>query len=240
MNKSNLTSPATWNAPYLYAVTQERYCVGEREKCHWCGNPCEAINKHDETPPPMGVRTPRSSARHPAGSYICQGCWLWRRTSVTLSYLDKKSWEDRQSPQNHGWWIQETEAHAVRLPNKTRAISNDIQPLYEKLTHPPTQEAFCLTMVTSGYISNLHQAKVNYTSSGYTTSSPIHFTLNNVEHTYTVYELQEALRTGKNGKEPGVRVLLETLGMPTSGTIKVEKITAGAPEEHAQVLRKKV
>lgn len=234
------TNPASWNAPYLYGVTQDREPRGEREKCHWCGNPCEAINRHDDPPPIMGVRSPRSSARMPGSHYICTGCFLWRRGSVTIPFLDDKSWDDRQSPQNHSWWLQETEARAIRLPNSTRTSSADIPILYNKLIHPPTQEAFCLAMVTSGYVSKLHQAKVNYTSSGFTQNSPIHFTLNNAEHTYTVYELQEAMRTGKNGKEPGVRALLDTLGPPPSGVIKPEKITAGAPEEHAQVLRKKV
>lgn len=233
-------APATWNGPYLYALTQERPCSGDRETCHWCGNPCEAVNRHDEPPPVTGVKS-RSTAKKPNSAYICKGCWLWRRSSITVPFLDGKSWQDRESPLRHSWWLQETEpALAIRLPSALHSSSPDVQKLYEHLLHPPAQEAFCLLLTTSGYQGNLHQAKVNHSSSGFTTSSPIAFTLNNVEHRYTVYELQEALRTGKNGKEPGVRILLETLGPPPSGMVKLEKPTAGAPEEGGKVLRQKV
>ena len=38
------------------------------------------------------------------------------------------------------------------------------------------------------------------------------FTLNNAVHSYSPYELEQGLRHGKEGKEPGVRVLIELLG----------------------------
>jgi hypothetical protein len=57
--------------------------------------------------------------------------------------------------------------------------------------------------------------------------TPLDFTVNNIPHIFTVYDLQEAVKHGSTGKEPGARVLIKMLG-PWKKP-KEEKARVGAP-----------
>lgn len=222
-------------APQLYALSQNRPCEG-KERCHWCGAPCGQLNRHDEPPPPI-MRSARklSTAKVPSSAWICNGCFNWRRQKTTMVFPDR-SYQDGQRAELFSWLIDEKGTAAVRQ-------SKDQSTVWQYLLHPPTQRGFCISLVTSGQPNYLHQAVPNFTSSGFTAASPITFTLNNVQHQYSVQELEGAVRTGvTNGKEPGVRVLLDWLGPPPSGLVKPDpNAKNGRPEEdQGQQQRRKV
>ena len=220
-------APQPLTAPQLYALSQEKPCTGT-DRCHWCGAPCGRLNRHDEPAAPIDRRLKyRSTAKVPSSAWVCNGCWLFRRQSTTVFYLDRKTFMDRQAPQRHSWLIDERGAVALRKEDATE--------VYRYLLHPPARKTWSLSLVTSGTANNLHQGATNYTISGYTAASPLGFTLNNIPHTYSVQELELAARTGQvNGKEPGVRALFDHFGPPASGLVQPEqKPKTGRPEEEA-------
>lgn len=229
-----------FNASQLYAMAHQRSCEGELS-CHWCGAPCTNLHKHDD-PLPQPYNKTKTTAKNAQGQWVCTGCSLWRRPLTTIFFLDGKSWQDRQAAMNWGWLIREDIALAIRPGDDGKAV-------YDQLLHPSPNaktggvQAWALSFVTSGYQNHIHLQEVNATSSGHTASTGLVFTLNNIKHTFSVHELEQATRTGVNGKEPGVRILFDLLGPIPSGMVeppKVVKDKGGAPEEMGQALRKRV
>ena len=191
-------------ASELYALSQSSKCQGNY-KCHWCSGPCTKLWFHDD-PPPIPFTKSTSTAKFPPGLYVCVGCWLFRRQSVTINFLRGKIQKDRQSLSKHSLLI--TREGVWGLDKL------DYQNIYEILLKPPS--LFCLALITEGNKNSLQLATIN-DNVEVKADTPLHFTINNIQHTYTVYELEDALLTftsgnGSPGKEPGVRALVNFLG----------------------------
>lgn len=202
-------------ASELYALSQNGICSGSNE-CHWCGGPCSSNFPHDDPPPIIGIKA-RSPCKRPANSYICNGCWLFKRKRITISYLGG-GYKDGQCPSFYSWWITEKGAWAI--------TNEDKEELYECLLDPPSK--FVLALLDGKSENYLQLAEINNHQDKILGSTPLVFTINNITHYYNVYELTEALINGPDGKEPGVGALLRLLG-PYNVNEQVEKKGRGRP-----------
>jgi hypothetical protein len=190
------------SASDLYAQANDTTNDGN-SACHWCGSACKMEHLHDDVRPVMFVRN-ITTAKYVANHWICKGCWLFRRKKITVTFVDKM-WQDSQCPQNHSWWITEKEALAIRPPSY--AI------LYDLLLKPPRR--FALSLLGDAKENMLHFALANDIPFEVTGETPLVFTIANKPYSYTIYELEEALENGEpEGKEPGVRALIDLLGLP--------------------------
>jgi hypothetical protein len=186
-------------APELFATAHGVKSVGA-EQCHWCGTACDRSCLHDDTPP-IAFHKLTSSARYYSGNWICAGCQQWRHKRHTVFFQDR-TYRDCVSPQNYSWWIEETEAFALRTP--------DLK-FYQKLLQPPL--TFCLSLSDGSVPHLLHTSLVNQHVE-IAADSKLRFTFNNIPQYYTVYELEEALKTTEKGKTPGVQLLIRLFGRP--------------------------
>lgn len=197
-------TPPMTQASELYAMTQGAVLCGPDE-CHWCGSPCQRLLAHDESPPLPGVRR-TGGARRPGNTFVCLGCWLWRRKRITIRFLRglKGDYKDGQCPLWHSWLVTDAGAWALRPEDRPR--------LWEVLLKPPLR--FVLGLLDEvGETSCIHLMKVNDVQE-VKADTPLTFTVNNVPYVYTVYELEEAILQGPEGREPGAQALLRLLGGP--------------------------
>ncbi len=226
-------------ASELYALSNSTRCSGEDE-CHWCTAKCGRLWPHDEPPRIMHVRqSEKSKAKRPGNYYICTGCWHWRRKSVTVRYMDG-TMTDRKEPQHFSWWI--TLGGAISLREKNEG---DASVLYENLLFPPF--TFCLTLLKDQKINLLQHSIVNDYDE-ITADMDLSFTVDNVELTYNIYELEQALRNQDvGGTSPGVQALIRMFGMPEAFAEKpAKKIKGGQvkkmeedPSYRTRVIRQK-
>ena len=185
------------SAPQLYAASQGTRCEGKYE-CHWCGSPCDDLHRHDD-PPPVPFVKYKSTAKRPNANWVCRGCALFRRKRVTVPYMSG-GYSDGKSAADYSWWVTPQGAYAV--------LQEHHAALYDHLLAPPLH--FCLALRQKEKVL-LHLAAVNELSEIKATT-PLAFTLDNKAMEYTVYELEEALRQGTQGRIPGARALVEALG----------------------------
>lgn len=184
----------------LFALAHGHKCSGDQE-CHWCTGPCERHWIHDDLPIVPFVRT-NSHAKRPGNAYICWGCWLYRRGRITVSTLQNEL-IDRQNLMDHSWILFDNQIKVIKKEDKFK--------LYEILLNPPL--VFCLSLLNEPSTKNLIQLSILNENEKIFANTPIHFTLNNIQCEYTIYELEEALKTQElTGKSPGVRLLIETIG----------------------------
>lgn len=206
------------SAADLYAISQRRENTGE-ERCHWCNSKCPRLIQHDDRPLMVGIRN-TSTAKNFSSGYICIGCWLWRRTRISVEHLMKKEnglpWlRDGHCPVNHSWWIINEGAWILQ--------KSDYPDLYDKLLKPPLR--FTLSLLSAPKLlpidpipkpgNLLHLAKCNDTVK-IDANTTLWYTIDNIAHCYTVYELEQLLLHGKQGKEAGVQTLVNFLGKPKS------------------------
>ena len=189
------------SAPQLYALSQGTCCEGV-EKCHWCGSPCQKTWIHNDPRPPPFLRS-TSLAQQASSLWICVGCWLFRRERVTIPFLGG-GFKDGQKICRYSWWITHQGAWALRRADG---------PLFFKHLFK-TPNKFIITLVDGEKnVNHLQFASVNTGSMD--PETPLTFTLNNIPHHFSIYELQEAAFSNvTNGKESGVRVLTSLFGMP--------------------------
>lgn len=187
--------------PQLYAESLGKYCEGS-EKCYWCSAPCNRKWLHGNGPN-LPFRQYKEPVNCVASSHICIGCWLFRRPRVTIDFLNDER-EDFRSPRHQSWIITESWHKAI---NK-----NCIDKVYNFLLNPELPFALLL----------IDEAEHNYAQSGVVNleqelkdTTNLSYSLDGHVHTYTIYELQEALQNGPEGKEPGVQTLLRVLKTPT-------------------------
>ncbi len=200
----------------LYARSQGAKCEGS-EHCHWCYGPCSQKWTHDDIPfRPFSKST--QLPRFPQGHWVCVGCWLWRRGSLTVNFLGK-GYKDKQQNKNHSWLI--TEGDAWGLSDQSGEL------LFDKLLRPTGP--FSLSITTeAGRVPNLiHLMAVN-DMHGSTAETNFNFTIDFALLNYTVYELEEALKHGPDGKSPGVHELWRLFHK--------EPIKLSTPEEPIPVL----
>lgn len=207
-------------ASELYAISQGAYCEGPDE-CHWCGAPCKRMFSHDDVIPIPYVRNhqARMLAKRPGNGFVCVGCWLWRGGKKTIRFLDN-TYKDGGKPPKFSWYATEQGAWAVRTQNEPA--------LWQKLLEPPLRFMLSFLIgepIASGELQcpngvpNHLQLCVANDHAEIKADTPLSYTVNNVLHTYTVYELGEAIRRGLEGKSGGVRALFTLLGPPPVGLL---------------------
>lgn len=220
-------------APELYARCLGLECSGNHA-CHFCGSPSTQKYGHDDLPPTVGVRS-KSLARRAGNPWMCVGCHAWRKQKrITVNWLDGGQ-KDGAWSANHSWLIIDQPWHSKELerrfdPGPWGIRFDGFKILYRFLLKPLgrwclTLRADCKTWLTgkkgdayqvpdptlTASENMLHVAEANDVKE-VLAGSEFKFTLNNVVHSYSPYELEQGLRHGKEGKEPGVRVLIELLG----------------------------
>lgn len=173
-------------------------------KCHWCGAPCDNKFPHDD-PPPVPFTRSKSTAKFPGESYCCRGCVAWRWPKRTIDFLASGQ-KDGQQAKNYSWYITDQAAYGLR--NR-----QDFEMLWDRLLQPPKRFVLTLKAFGDGCENLLQLALIN-DPGGIIASTPLYFTLSNIEHNYSVYELEEALRNGPNAYGPGIRALWKFLGDP--------------------------
>jgi hypothetical protein len=186
-------------ASELYAISQGARNAGDQE-CHWCSSACGRLWMHDD-PPPVPFRRSISTAKRPNNQYICAACWLWRRKRVTIFFLDGSLLDGREAC-NYSSFINE-DFHKGIDHKKPEAI-------YPLLLSPPSK--FSLSIIESPSSKNLLQLQVCNDLPGIRAEDELSFTLDNIIHAYSIYELEEALKHGGDGKAPGVQALLRVFG----------------------------
>lgn len=210
-------------APQLYALAESTTCSGDQE-CHWCSAPCKRFYTHEEPPPLIGVRRP-STARRPGNSYVCSGCWMFRRTSITVRYLGN-GYRDRRQPAKESWLLTPHKAWGLRGPQTAQHV-------YPILLKPPP--LFALSLIHDGQENLLHTCPVN-ASTKWEAANPIAYSLDGTVLHYTPYELEHALRYGAEGKTIGVRSLISFFGtfpmMPPPEVAQVETGERGRRKGH--------
>ena len=202
----------------LYALSQGDRNRGN-ELCHWCGASTQTgRDRHDDKIVGIpgrskvkfdqagimsgGVNNPLK-ALYPSEPWICRGCWLWRRPRIDVVHLSGNI-RPKQSPIRNSWLVSERMAGCVAFA--------DFKKLYDFLLVPCRR--FFLSLIREGdkVPNHLHQAVINDFDRDVQMGDSLSFTLNNTPMTYTPYELEQALRRGPSGKEPGVRALVALLG----------------------------
>lgn len=201
----------------LFAISQGSINSGDIFKCHWCSSKCGTDWLHDDVAPVPFVRS-KSSAKCPDQPYICWGCWLWNRGSVTIYYLGGKlseelpAFKDRQCARNNSWWIDENSAWALR--------SQDLQFLWMRLLKPPKRFILAFRdeikkpdkkgkLIEQPLLLQLLTAN---DPGGVLGDTPLFFTHGCTTYQYTVYELEEAIKYGPEPYGPGVNALFRILG----------------------------
>ena len=196
----------------FFAMSQGATCEGP-EQCHWCSAPCSRRWTHDD-PPPVPFQRSTPSAKVPGSPWVCLACWMYRRKRVTLTTLKDRHQRDGQCLLNHSWLMTREDVFAV--------TDDDKECLYETLLLPPLQ--FCLSLVTADKkVKNLIQFAVVNRLDSVRADTELVFTLNNHAVTYTIYEVEEGIKGGPDGRMPGVRVLMDFLG-PYKNPNVVEEI----------------
>ena len=193
-------------ASELYAISQGSRCVGP-DRCHWCGAPCQRHWIHDD-PPSIPFKRRDYLAKFPSNSYICAGCWLWRRQRTTITFPSGRQMDGQAAP-NHSWWI--SEGGAFALDEASYRI------LADKLIQPPL--TFSLMLLSNAGLKNHLQLGNANNHTSIRAETPLLFTLDNITHVYTVYELEMAIKTGVlEGKSPGTSALIRHLNIPVAQT----------------------
>lgn len=208
-------------ASELFALANNHKCEGKYE-CHWCTAPCNQRYLHDDKPIVVGVKR-TSTAKRPANHWICEGCRLWRRKRTTITFLNGQQ-KDSQQSSNYSYWIANPVCIAL--------IPNESGEFYKTLIKPPKK--FVLSLTTPGKINQLHLAHVNENEiiKG---DTPLFFTLDETKFQYTVYELEEALKNGTQGKLAGVRELIKFIG-PLPIKLPVDEVHKKEVEQDAAKL----
>lgn len=120
---------------------------------------------------------------------------------MTTWFLDG-TFKDRQAPMTRSWWLTEDKAVVLR--------KGDGRLIYPNLLQPPL--VFGLLLLTGDRMQSfVHLSSINQLEE-LKADTPLTFYLDNIEMTYTVYELEEGLRYGTDGKMPGVRALVDLFG----------------------------
>lgn len=199
-------------ASELFAYAHEARCEGPFA-CHWCSAPCSRTHIHDDYPLPIiapGYRL-RSLARRPSSPFICRGCWLWRRKRVTITYLNG-DFKDGQAASKQSWLI---------LPSKGAFALNEScrEEVWPFLLKPAKR--FCLAFYDGE--ENHLQLMQAVDLIGVTIETPLRYTINNIIHEYTVYDLEQSIKHQEE-KTPGVRGLVRMLGkLPDAQPVEVKK-----------------
>ena len=195
-------------ASELYAMSQGSKCEGPHS-CHWCGAPCKPLWRHDDASNIPFQRT-TNTAKKPNELYICIGCWMFRRSRITVKFLDGH-FLDGKSPIHYSWWITTKGAWAIE------GLA-DLRLLLDEITGPPTTFALLLLSEPPPPSKGIPTKSTNFIQLAVANNlteikqdTPLQFTLDGVVHYYSVYELEQGINHGHQGRPGGVRVLIELM-----------------------------
>lgn len=176
--------------------------INRPDKCHYCASCCGRDFFHDDQPAMPFTPKNKSKAKCPSNAYICSGCYLWKRKRVTVKFLDD-TFRDVQCAMNHSWYITGKDARAIKISDRLS--------LYHILLKP--ENSFALSLL-SGDTKDQNQLHLNILNdiAEIKGDTLLHFTINNVPFTYTIYDLESALRSVEVGQSPGVRELIKFCG----------------------------
>jgi len=202
-------------ASELWALTQRQKCEGKYQ-CHWCSGPCDRGVPHDDLPPIPFIKS-KSLAKRPASPWICLGCENFRRKKRTVKFIDGNAWKDCQAATDHSWLLTlndrgQSDAKAIRR-------FEDSEAAYRALLKPPRTFTLALLDVPlnggKAKTENLiHLWTINENKQDWGTGDELAFTLNNVQFSYTIYELTTALSTkDAPPMSPGVQALTNLFGI---------------------------
>lgn len=215
-------------ASELFAISQNSKCEGNKE-CYWCGAPCGEGHTHSE-PMPRVIAQKNLQVSRPASPWICEGCFLFRRPSISIFDLNRKWVKDRQTCPK--WSILITERETLGI---TLAAKDSLQ----KFLLSPSQR-FCLMILNRANIENrLHHAIVNDVRQ-VLEGTEFHFTVDNVPHSWSVASLRHGINNEPNGTEAGVRFFLENFGPWTPDPKEEPRGPGKRKVEDAKVLLKPV
>jgi hypothetical protein len=180
---------------------------------------------HTDAPRTIGVRVDSKLIRIPSSSYVCKGCWLFRRQRITVRFIsnEEPNYKDVQCPVNHSWLITDKNAWGIRR-------KEDAPVVYETLLDPPLR--FCLSLITDKQRNHLQTASVNHCTE-IKGDTPLCFTLDGTPYMYSAYELETLLNSGNpSGMMPGTKALVDFFGPYKLREDRVEKKKeAGRPKE---------
>lgn len=226
MGSSNKQPPM--NPSEFYGHSEGAVCTGT-EQCHFCLAPCTRSWLHKE-PPPLPFVKQTKTAKKPESPWMCVACWLWRRRRTTV-YLFSGGYQDGKCLLDFSTLCLPDKCLVVDLPGCKDS-------LYETLLCPPLE--FSLSLLEGEGQKNLLQLQIVNSHREIKADTELHFTVNNIPHSYTVHELEETLILGDNGRMPGARAIYKMLGPFPKGQeeVEVKKIRAkrGRPtlEEQAE------
>jgi hypothetical protein len=201
----NPLTPSDMFALYPNDIYNKHHALEGPDECYWCSRPCTRDVPHDDGPLVLFKKTPLI-ARRPNNKYVCQGCDIYRRKRTTINYLDG-SINDGKCLINFSWWI---DREGPKVIDKRRWTKDGINLFREKLLNPPN--SFCFSLITEGQKNHLQLCKANDLCV-IKADTVLYYTLDNQVFNYSVYELKEALKHGPEGREPGVRLLVEMIGL---------------------------
>ena len=188
---------STTLASELFAFAHEMPVEGDQE-CHWCGARCGRKWPHGMPPRTYFVPV-NKSARRPSSPYLCAGCWLYAMPRVTVRWLggglrDSQCWAD------HSWLLTEKGVWGIR----GREDGSRLLEVRRGLEGPC---GLALRSEGSRRGPLLQHAVINKGE------DVLRFTLDDVPHEFTKYDLGEAVKTGElSGKMPGTRALAAFVG----------------------------
>lgn len=170
---------------------------GGSEKCHWCNSACIKLYRHDDPGPRAFVKQPERlwQVKCPTSLWMCLGCWMWKRRSVTVNFLDGRL-ADRQRAEDYGWLITAENAWAIRKQDSENLL---------KLLRSQIPLCFSLSLIEKD--KNKLQCMTVNDHQKITGETRLSFTLDGKEHHWTPFELEDAIAHGSNGKEAGTRFL---------------------------------
>lgn len=154
---------------------------------------------------------------------------------------------------NHSWWIERKGkvCESLAIKNKEEKVKNihpflsemtnedDYKILHKKLLEPPLcfSLSIILNPILSGKLEILH-ATENHIQMGFVNENKsiradtiLDFTINNIKHQYCVYELEQAMKHGTDGKMPGVGALGKLFGIPAQIEPSGEKKMGRPPDK---------
>ena len=226
-----MESSAKLTATQIYTLSQNKKPSKGKESCHFCSSPCDLSLVHNE--PKADIGTKRTYlAKMPGSPYTCLGCWLFRRPRLTIRFLDK-TYIDGKCPIDWSWFITETEALSFKSINMSPFV-------YKILLNPPLK--FVLAIVEDS-IKNHPQLMVSNDLESIEKDTKLNYTFNGRHFVYTIYELEQALRHGTQGIEPGVQELVRRFGphqLPAEEEDSIEGPGRRPPMEDAKALKKVV
>ncbi len=182
----------------IYAIANNGTCEGEME-CHWCGSPCKRNFFHDDVLP-FTIGGKREYAKKPMSPYICTGCFLFRRKRITVWFPDKE-FKDSQAPARHSLLYGKYECLALRKGSGKF--------IYPKLLSPSL--FFVLALIDENQ-DNPIQHHVSNCFEVISSSMELEFTYNSKPFSYTINDLENALKHGMNGAPPGAAHLVRYFG----------------------------